>query len=51
MSRTPDTWANFAFQIVSQSKIPSSFPLVHAPPGLLPMRLFLTDVDRWKLPK
>jgi len=51
LSRTPDTWANFAFQIVSQSKIPSSFPLVHAPPGLLPERLFLTDVDRWKLQK
>jgi len=25
--------------------------LVHAPPGLLPERLFLTDVDRWKLQK
>jgi hypothetical protein len=51
LSRTPDTWANFVFQILEQSKVPGNFPLVHAPPGLLPERLFLTDVDRWKLKK
>jgi len=51
LSRAPDTWANFVFQVVSQNKIPGSFPLVHAPPGLLPERLFLTDVDRWRLQK
>ena len=45
------SWGNFILQAVAQNKIPTSFPLVHAPPGFFPERLFLTDVDRWKLPK
>jgi Dolichyl-phosphate-mannose-protein mannosyltransferase len=45
------SWGNFILQAVAQNKIPVSFPLVHAPPGFFPERLFLTDVDRWKLSK
>jgi len=43
------TWGNFVLQAVVQGKIPTGFPLIHAPPGFLPERLFLTDWARWKL--
>ncbi len=45
------TWGGFVLQAVAQGKIPVSFPLTHAPLGLFPERLFLTDADRWKLQK
>jgi Dolichyl-phosphate-mannose-protein mannosyltransferase len=51
--RPPDqhTWGTFVFQAVAQNKIPPGFPLVQAPPGFLPDRLFLSDWARWKLEK
>jgi hypothetical protein len=45
------SWGSFVLQAAAQGKIPASFPLVHAPSGLFPERLFLTDADRWKLQK
>jgi len=45
------TWGNFVLQAIAQNKIPAGFPLVHAPQGFLPDRLFLADWDRWKLDK
>jgi len=45
------TWGNFILQAVAQGKIPTGFPLNHAPTGFFPERLFLTDWDRWKLEK
>jgi 4-amino-4-deoxy-L-arabinose transferase-like glycosyltransferase len=45
------SWGNFVLQAVAQGKIPTSFPLVHAPTGFFPERMFLTDADRWKLQK
>jgi 4-amino-4-deoxy-L-arabinose transferase-like glycosyltransferase len=45
------TWGNFILQAVAKGKIPSGFPLNHAPTGFFPERLFLTDWDRWKLKK
>jgi 4-amino-4-deoxy-L-arabinose transferase-like glycosyltransferase len=51
MKADEHTWGNFVLQAVAQGKIPTDFPLVHAPPGFFPERLFLTDADRWKLQK
>ncbi len=45
---TQHTWGNFVLQAVAQGKIPTGFPLTHAPTGFFPERLFLTDWDRWK---
>jgi 4-amino-4-deoxy-L-arabinose transferase-like glycosyltransferase len=45
------SWGNFILQAVAQGKIPTGFPLNHAPTGFFPERLFLTDWDRWKLQK
>ena len=44
-------WGSFVLQVAAQGKIPATFPLTHAPTGLFPERLFLTDADRWKLQK
>jgi hypothetical protein len=51
--RPPDlhTWGTFVLQAVAQNKIPPGFPLVQAPPGFLPDRLFLSDWARWKIEK
>ena len=51
--RPPDlhTWGTFVLQAVAQNKIPPGFPLVQAPPGFLPDRLFLSDWARWKIGK
>jgi hypothetical protein len=43
------SWGNFIIQSVLQNQLPTGFPLQHAPPGFLPDRLFLTDLDRWKI--
>jgi hypothetical protein len=45
------SWGNFILQAVAQGKIPTSFPLNHAPTGFFPERMFLTDAERWKLQK
>jgi hypothetical protein len=45
------SWGNFVLQAVAQKQIPGGFPLVNAPPGFLPERLFLTDWARWKQEK
>jgi 4-amino-4-deoxy-L-arabinose transferase-like glycosyltransferase len=51
MRASEHSWGNFILQAVAQEKIPTSFPLNHAPTGFFPQRLFLTDADRWKLQK
>ena len=45
------TWGSFVLHAVVQNKIPPGFPLVQAPPGFLPDRLFLSDWARWKIEK
>jgi len=45
------SWGNFILQAVAQGKIPTGFPLYHAPRGFFPERVFLTDADRWQLQK
>jgi hypothetical protein len=51
MRANDHSWGNFVLQAVAQGKIPTGFPLVHAPTGFFPTRLFLTDADRWKFQK
>jgi 4-amino-4-deoxy-L-arabinose transferase-like glycosyltransferase len=51
MQADQHSWGNFVLQAVAQGKIPTGFPLYHAPVGFFPARVFLTDADRWKLQK
>jgi hypothetical protein len=45
------SWGAFIVQVVLQNRIPAGFPLLHAPAGYLPERLFLSDWERWKTEK
>ena len=44
------SWGKFVLQAITQSQIPSGFPLRHVPVGSAAIEsgLFLTDQDRWK---
>jgi hypothetical protein len=41
------SWGSFIIDSVVKNKIPPTFPLLEAPTGFLPDRLFLTDRKRW----
>lgn len=44
------SWGTLALSSMLQHELPPYFPLHHAPTGFLPEQLFLTDVERWKIP-
>jgi hypothetical protein len=47
-------WPHFALDTITQTKVPTNFPLRHWPAGsagMVARELFLTDADRWKINK
>ena len=44
-----NSWGNFILQTLSEKRVPDKFPLLAAPAGFFPERLFLTDRERWKI--
>jgi len=44
-----NSWGDFVLQAVTETRIPTDFPLRHAPAGFIPERLFLTDRRRWEV--
>jgi hypothetical protein len=44
-----NSWGDFVLQAVTETRIPTGFPLQHAPSGFMPERLFLTDRRRWEV--
>lgn len=40
-------WGNFLFQMLTDKRIPTGFPLTKMPTGYFPERIFLTDRQRW----
>jgi hypothetical protein len=43
------SWGSFIMQVLNEKRLPDKFPLTHAPAGLFPERMFLTDRDRWSV--
>ena len=48
MEAGTNSWGNFILQTLTDKRVPDKFPLLAAPPGFFPERLFLTDRERWK---
>jgi hypothetical protein len=48
MESGTNNWGNFILQTLTEKRVPDKFPLLAAPPGFFPERLFLTDRARWK---
>jgi hypothetical protein len=42
------TWGAMVLEAVVMKRVPAYFPLRHAPEGLLPEHLFLSDWPRWQ---
>jgi Dolichyl-phosphate-mannose-protein mannosyltransferase len=45
------SWGGFLLQALNDKRVPDQFPLTKAPAGFFPEQLFLTDRDRWIIPK
>ncbi|MGH8023908.1 MAG: ArnT family glycosyltransferase, partial [Limisphaerales bacterium] len=48
-----DSWGGFVVNALAKEQIPAGFPLRHSPSGEAAVEsgMFLTDLDRWKLPE
>jgi 4-amino-4-deoxy-L-arabinose transferase-like glycosyltransferase len=51
MEGSERSWGGFLLQTLNDKRVPDQFPLTKAPAGFFPDQLFLTDRDRWTIPK